>query len=140
MEFMLQYLPLLLLVFLIVATKANHVKQMKNLSPEERDRLFDRFQKFRIVQLLMILGVIAPVIIIGNDLYRPANQILALLGVSGTVFLIWAVGGYFYLRRSLTEMNLPQPFIQSYLRDRMTLGLLLAYLIVTTGMKVFPLL
>lgn len=128
MHALLEYLPLIVLAFLVLSTRASHERHVRLLTRTEQERLYAEFTRYRLMQYGAIFVILIPTLLVLRDNVS-VDAGWALLGASGILLVVYLTFGYGLLRERLAAIEMPEAFIKAYLNDRYLLGLLLGILI-----------
>jgi hypothetical protein len=128
MHALLEYLPLFVLAFLVLSTRASHERHVRLLTRPEQERLYAEFTRYRLMQYGAIFVILIPTLLVlrGN---AEGQVAWVLLGTSAVLLVAYLTYGYSLLRARLVGIEMPEAFIKAYLNDRYLLGLLLGILI-----------
>ncbi len=121
-------LPLLLIALVFYVRRRYH-RELMALPGPQRDRLYSEFGRYRMMQFFAIAVIILPVLITGMGFPMfPGRESIPFI-MSGVLLLLWFTLGYEFLKRKLTEITMPDSFIEAYLGDRLVMALTLAILL-----------
>lgn len=133
---LLEYLPLLVLAFLVLSTRASHEKNLRLLSRAQQERLYRDFTRARLMQyaaILTIVGFNLPVL--QGVLSGPAGW--GLVGLATVSLAAYVTAGYAWLRRGLLAIEMPAAFVDAYLKDRYAVIVLLGILIAQSARRLW---
>ena len=121
-------LPIGLLI-LVLYSRRKIQKEMMALSPEEKERLYTGFGRYRLLQFLMIGVIIIPVLMISFRVPFFQDQPTYPFLLAASILVLWFTLGYEMLKRKLKELALPESFIQAYMGDRLVMAVTLSLLL-----------
>ncbi len=123
LETLFEFLPYVVLLFLILMNRRDLERESRALSPEHRRGMDEKFNPHRFIQYGALVIVLASIFLqptqTENRIGLPALQVTALIA--------WSVSAFAFGRGILTRLEIPEPYVKAYTRDRLLLLLLLGF-------------